>query len=49
MGQIYGSLPSGSVLKNPLINAGDTGGMGLFPGSGRSHGEGNCNLLQYSC
>ena len=23
--------------------------MGLVPGSGRSHGGGNSNLLQYSC
>ena len=25
------------------------GDMGLIPGSGRSPGEGNGNLLQYSC
>ena len=36
----------GSVVKNPLANAGDTG---LIPGLGRSPGEGNCNPLQYSC
>ena len=34
------------MLKNTLANAGDTG---LIPGSGRSPGEGNDNLLQYSC
>ena len=36
----------GSVIKNPPANAGDTGSV---PGSGRSPGEGNGNLLQYSC
>ena len=36
----------GSVIKNPPANAGDTG---LFPGLGRSYGEGKCNLLQDSC
>ena len=35
-----------AVVKNPLANAGDTGPI---PGSGRSPGEGNSNLLQYSC
>ena len=34
------------MVKNPLANAGDTG---LIPGLGRSPGEGNGNLLQYSC
>jgi len=28
---------------------GDTGDMGLIPGSGRSLGGGNGNPLQYSC
>ena len=41
-----GSFPSGSVVKNPPVNAGDTG---LIPGSGRSPGEGNGRPLQYSC
>ena len=36
----------GSVLKNPLANAGDTSSI---PGSGRSPGGGNSNLFQYSC
>ena len=36
----------GSVVKNPLANAGD---MGSIPGWGRSPGEGNDHLLQYSC
>ena len=39
-------FPSGSVVKNPLVKAGDSG---LTPGSGRSPGVGNGNLLQYSC
>ena len=36
-------------VKNPPANAGDTGDMGLIPGSGRSPGRGNGNPLQYSC
>ena len=36
----------GSVVKNLPAKAGDTGSV---PGSGRSPGEGNSNLLQYSC
>ena len=39
-------FPSGSVVKNPPANTGDTGSI---PGSGRSPGEGNGNPLQYSC
>ena len=35
----------GSVVKNPSANVGETG---LIPGSGRSPGEWNGNLLQYS-
>ena len=31
----------GSVVKNPPVNAGDTGPAGLIPGSGRSPGEEN--------
>ena len=34
------------MVKNPPANAGDTG---LIPGLGRFSGEGNGNLLQYSC
>ena len=40
------AFPGGSVVKNPPANAGN---MGSIPGSGRSHGEGNDNLLQRSC
>ena len=39
-------FPDVSVVKNLLANAGD---MPSVPGSGRSRGEGNSNLLQYSC
>ena len=39
-------LPSGSAVKNLLAKAGDTS---LILGSGRSSGEGNGNLLHYSC
>ena len=37
------------MVKNMPANAGDTGDMGLKPGSGRSPGGGNGNPLQYSC
>ena len=40
---------SGSVVKNPPANAGDTRDMGSIPGLGRSPGEGKSNPLQYSC
>ena len=39
-------FPGGSVVKNLPANAGD---VILIPGSGRSPGEGNGKLLQYSC
>ena len=38
-------LSGGSVVENLPADAGD---VGLIPGSGRSPGEGNGNLLQYS-
>ena len=44
----YGDLwgfPSGSVVKNAPVNAGDTGDMGSIPGLGRFPGEGNGNPL----
>ena len=37
------------VEKNPPANAGDARDMGSVPGLGRSPGEGNGNLPQYSC
>ena len=39
----------GAVVKNPPANAGDAWDMGSISGLGRSLGEGNDNLLQYSC
>ena len=39
-------FPGGSDGKVSAYNAGDPGSI---PGSGRSPGEGNDNLLQYSC
>ena len=42
-------FPDGSVVKNPLANAGGTGDLGSTSGSGRSPGGGNGNLLQCSC
>ena len=39
-------FPGGSEVKASTCNAGD---LGSIPGSGRSPGEGNGNLLQYSC
>ena len=44
----YYSLPSeppATIGKNPLANAGDTGGTGSIPGSGRSLGEWTSNPL----
>ena len=39
-------LPDDSMVKNPPANVGY---LDSIPGSGRSPGEGNGNLLQYSC
>ena len=39
-------FPRGSVVKDPPANGGN---VGLIPGLGRSHGEGNSNPLKYSC
>ena len=41
-------FPGGSVVKNLPANAGDTRNAGLTPGSWRSPGEENGNLLQNS-
>ena len=43
---IYKIFPGGSDGKASDYNAGDPGSI---PASGRSSGEGNGNLLQYSC
>ena len=40
------SFPRGSEGKVSACNVGD---LGSIPGLGRSPGEGNGNLLQYSC
>ena len=42
-------LPRRLSSKESACNAGAAGDMGLIPGSGRSPGEGNSNLLHYSC
>ena len=41
-----GGFPGGSEGKASACNVGDPGSI---PGSGRSPGEGNGNLLQHSC
>ena len=38
-----------TVVKNLPANTGDIRDAGLIPGSGRSHGGGHGNPLQYSC
>ena len=43
---VHQGFPGGSDDKASACNAGD---QGSIPGSGRSPGEGNGNLLQYSC
>ena len=45
----FTDFPGGSVVKNPPTNAEDSGNVGSMPGSGRSPGGGNGNLLQSSC
>ena len=42
-------FPGGSIIKKLPTNAGTTGDAGSSLGLGRSPGEGNGNLLQYSC
>ena len=39
----------GAVVKNLPASVGGARDMGSIPGSGRSPGVGNGNLLQYSC
>jgi len=45
----YVGFPGGSVVKNPPANAGDAGDLTWIPGSRRSPGGGNGNLLQCFC
>ena len=37
------------MVKNPPVNAGDSGDPGSIPESGRFPGEGNGNPINYSC
>ena len=46
---MFMGFPGGTVVKNLSASAGDTRDMSLNPGSGRSPGVGNGNLLQDSC
>ena len=43
---VWLGFPGGSMVKNLPTNAGDAGSI---PQLGRSPGEGNGKLLQYSC
>ena len=43
------SFPGGAVVKNSLVNAGDTGDAVSIPAPGRPSGEGNGSSLQCSC
>ena len=53
MGALFDSIPCGEGLPSWLNGKESTcqcrRGMGSIPGSGRSSGEGNSDLLQYSC
>ena len=42
-------FPGGSVVKQPLANAGNSRDSHSIPGLGRTPGEGNDNPFQYSC
>ena len=42
-------FPGGSLVKNSLAHAGDTGEVGLIPESEKLPGERSGNPLQYSC
>ena len=42
-------IPDSSAVKNPPGNAGDAGGAGSIPGSGRSPAGRHGDPLQYSC
>ena len=44
--RLFRKDPGGSDGKQPACKAGDPG---TNPGSGRSPGEGHCNIPQYSC
>ena len=44
---MIGCVPGGSVVKNPLANAGDTGDTGSNPELGRPPRRGNGNPLSF--
>ena len=46
---LFQGVPDGSVVKNLLASARDSGDLGSIPGSGRSPWVRNGNPLQYSC
>ena len=46
---VYRASQVALVVKNLPVNAGDIRDTGSVPGLGRSPGEGNGYLLQYSC
>ena len=46
---ILWGLPCWLSGEESVCNAGDAGGVGSIPGSGKSPEEGNGNPLQYSC
>ena len=48
-GEKVGRLPGGLDSKESACDAGDARDEGSTPGSGRSPGERNDSLLQYSC
>ena len=47
--QVFGASQVAPMVKNLPANAGDARDTGSVPGLGRSPGEGNGYLLQYSC
>ena len=47
-GYLQRASPVAHLVKNMPAKAGDPRDIGLIPGSGKSPGEGNSNLLQYS-
>ena len=42
-------FPDGPAVKNLPVSAGDARDLGSIPRPGRTPGEGDGNLLQYSC
>ena len=46
--KVWCGFPQWLSGKEYAYSAGDSGDVGLIPGSGRSPGEGNGNPLQYS-